>query len=94
MKIFYLIFALLISLPAQAQLQEYNHLFEVDLDETIPSLYDLEREYKKETSRYRWNYSFRWKMPSLFNSEFRKNIKDFESIEKRIPNSDEDELSL
>lgn len=92
MKIFYLILALLIVTPAQAQLKEYDHFFEVDLDEDIPPLYELEKEYTKETSQYRWNYSFRWNMSSFFNSEFKKHITDFGSIEKRIANIDEDNL--
>ena len=50
MKIFYFIFALFICSPVSAQYKEYNHLYEYDLDEEIPPLYRLEREYKKSYS--------------------------------------------
>ncbi|MBQ7633056.1 MAG: hypothetical protein IJS88_02965 [Alphaproteobacteria bacterium] len=92
MKFFYLVLTLLISLPVQAQLNQYNKLHTVDLDEEIPPLQPLQREYDKATSRYRWNYDFRWNMPSLFNSEFKKQITDFGIIEKRIANADEEWL--
>ncbi len=92
MRIFYLILALFISMPAEALYQEYNDMYKVDLDEEIPSLMYLNREYKKLVDGYRWNYSFRWNMSSLFNSEFKQHISTFGNIEKRIGNADEDSL--
>lgn len=92
MRLFSLILALLISLPAQAKLQEFDNIYKVDLNEQIPSLSRLEKEYEKFHSNYRWNYDFTWNMSSLFNSEFKKHITDFGTIEKRIGNVDEDLL--
>ena len=92
MKIFYFILALLICAPTYAQYKEYNHLYEYNLDEEIPPLYRLEREYKKSYSNYRWNYDFRWNMSSFFNSEFKQNITLFGTSEKRLANADEDAI--
>lgn len=92
MRLFSFILALIISLPAQARLQEFDDIYKVDLQEQIPSLARLEKEYKRFHSNYRWNYDFRWNMSSHFNSEFRQNIKNFGTIEKRIPNPKEDDL--
>lgn len=91
-KCFIFIICLLAALPANAQLKEYSKLYNVDLDEEIPQVWRLKKEFEKETSRYNWNYDFNWRIPSVFNSDFKKQITDFGHIEKRIDNPDEESL--
>ena len=92
MRIWFVIICLLIALPAQAQLKDYAHFYNVDLEEPIPQIWRLKKDYAKANSRYNWNYDFSWRIPTTFDSGFKKQIKTFGSVEKRIDNPDEESL--
>ena len=82
----------LYAIPAQAQLKEYIHIYDVDLQEKIPYLWRVHEEYKKDNSLYDRKYDYKWRIPTVFNSDFRQKIKTFGSFEKRFDNPDEEEI--
>lgn len=86
------ILSLLVNTVANAQLKEYEHTYDIDLNEDIPMTWRLQEEYKKETSNYYWKYKFSWNIFPVFDVDFRKTIKDMGSIEKRISSTTEDQL--
>ena len=92
MKKFMLLLFLCLASPAQAQLKEFAHLYDIDLNEEIPLVWRLQKEYKKETSEYDWRYDFTWRIPSGFNYDFKQKIKYFGAFEKRIESADEESL--
>ena len=90
--VFFCLLFMLIPANADAQLKEFEHLYDVDLDEEIPPLWRLKKEYDKATSLYDWRYEYTWRIPSGFNYDFKQKIKYFGSVEKRIPNADEEAI--
>lgn len=78
--------------PAVAQLKAYSELYEIDINEEIPMIWRLKQEREKAISRYYWGYDFNWRIPTVFNVDFRQNIKDFGTVEKRLTNPDEESL--
>lgn len=92
MRILAFLFFLCASMPAWAQLKEFEHIYDIDLDEDIPLVWRLQKEYEKENSAYDWRYDFTWRIPSGFNYDFKRKIKYFGAIEKRIENADEEGL--
>ncbi|MDO4162367.1 MAG: hypothetical protein Q4D80_05125 [Pseudomonadota bacterium] len=92
MRFIFFITLLAIVFPCQAQIKEFAHLYDIDLAETIPDTVQLEKEYRKESSNYDWRYNYSWNMPSVFDTEFSRNIKRFGAIEKRIDSEKEDAL--
>lgn len=91
-KFLYTLLMMLYTIPAHSQLKEYIHLYDVDLQEQIPYLWRVHEEYKKDNSYYDRKYDYKWRIPSVFNSDFRQKIKTFGSVEKRFDNPDEEEL--
>ena len=94
MYIIIFIISLLINTSANAQLKEYEHTYDIDLNEEIPMTWRLKKEYKKENSDYYWNYDFSWNIFPVFDVDFRKTIKDMGAIEKRIASEQEDQLFM
>ncbi|MBQ9272028.1 MAG: hypothetical protein IJ218_07175 [Alphaproteobacteria bacterium] len=92
MRQMWLVIFCLWSFAAQAQLKEYTPLYEVDLDEELPMIWRLQKERGKAISRYNWNYDFNWHMPTVFNSDFKRDIHTFGAVEKRLNNPDEESL--
>lgn len=92
MHLIIFIISLLISVTANAQLKEYKHTYDIDLNEDIPMTWRLKEEYKRERSDYYKNYDFSWNIFPVFDVDFRKTIKDMGAIEKRISSKDEDGL--
>lgn len=82
----------LLSFPAAAQLKDYMHIYDVDLQEDIPFLWRVHEDYKKDTALYDRKYDYRWRIPTVFNSDFRQKIKTFGAVEKRFENPDEEEI--
>lgn len=80
------------AVPVRAQLKEYTPLYEVDINEELPMIWRLEKEREKAVSRYNWNYDFNWHIPTVFDSGFKRDIRKFGAIEKRINNPDEESL--
>ena len=91
-KFLYLLFLLLAAFPAHAQLKEYIHIYDVDLQEKIPYLWRVHEDFKKDTALYDRKYDYRWRIPTVFNSDFRQKIKTFGSVERRFNNPDEDAI--
>lgn len=92
MRFIILFIIFLFSVPCQAQIKEYEHLFDVNPDEEIPLVWRLNEEYQQAISDYDWHYDFSWNIPPVFDKEFDQNIKNFGNIEKRIDNPDEEAL--
>lgn len=90
--LFFCLLCVMISANANAQLKEFEHIYDIDLDEKIPLLWRVKKEYMKETSLYDWKYEYTWRIPSGFNYDFKQKIKYFGSVEKRIQNDDEESL--
>ena len=82
----------LYTIPAQAQLKEYIHIYDVDLEEKIPFLWRVHEDYKKDNAFYDRKYDYKWRIPTVFNADFRQKIRTFGSVEKRFNNPDEDEI--
>lgn len=89
-RFIYLILMFLWVTPCRAQLKEYAHLYDIDLKEDIPLVWRIKKEYQKETSLYDWKYDFSWRIPSVFNYEFKQDIRNFGAFEKRLANPTED----
>ena len=88
-------FILIVSLwatPCFAQLKEFEHLYDINLKEDIPMVWRLKKDFEKKTSDYDWKYDYSWLMPSVFNHEFRQDIRNFALFEKRIANPTEETL--
>ena len=77
---------------AQAQLKDYIHIYDVDLNEQIPYLWRVHEDFKKDTAVYDRKYDYRWRIPTVFNSDFRQKIKTFGAVEKRFNNQDEENI--
>ena len=94
MRIFLFLCLLYVMIPTKvnAQLKEFEHIYDIDMDEDIPLIWRLQKEYNKENSLYDWRYEYTWRIPSGFNYDFKQKIKYFGSIEKRIQNADEESL--
>lgn len=92
MRLFLFFFILLLSAQSQAQLKEFEHTYDVDLNEEIPMLWRLQKEYRKSRSDYDWHYDYSWNIPPVFDKDFDQSIKRFGTIEKRIENADEEAL--
>lgn len=88
----YLLIALCAAFSAQAQLKDYAHLYDVDMEEELPMLWRLEKEREQALSRYNWKYDFNWHIATVFDSSFRRDIKTFGAVEKRLNNPDEESL--
>jgi len=91
-RIFLFCCLILTAVPAYAQMEAYSALYEVDIDEEIPMVWRLKQEREKAVSRYYWGYDFNWRIPTVFKTDFRQNIKNFGTIEKRLNNPDEESL--
>lgn len=91
-KILCILLFFLYSSSVHAQLKEFTHAYDVDLQENIPYLWRVHEDFKKDTSLYDRKYDFRWRIPTVFNSDFRQKIKTFGSVEKRFTNPDEEEI--
>lgn len=91
-KIIYILFLWLFAFNAQAQLKEYMHVYDIDLQESIPYVWRLEEEYKRENSLYDRKYDYGWRIPTVFNSDFRQKIKTFATVEKRFDSQDEEAI--
>ena len=74
-KILYLLFLLLSAFQAHAQLKNYIHIYDVDLQEKIPYLWRVHEDFKRDTSLYDRKYDYRWRIPTVFNSDFRQKSK-------------------
>lgn len=77
---------------AQAQLKDYIHIYDVDLNEQIPYLWRVHEDFKKDTAVYDRKYDYRWRIPTVFNSDFRQKIKTLGAVEKRFNNQDEENI--
>ena len=77
----YLLIALCAAFSAQAQLKDYAHLYDVDMEEELPMLWRLEKEREQALSRYNWKYDFNWHIATVFDSSFRRDIKTFGAVE-------------
>jgi hypothetical protein len=86
------LFLLLYACQAAAQIKEYDRIYDIDLNESVPLITELQREYKETKSPYNWKYDFTWDMPKQFNTDFRQTIKGFSLSEKRLENPDEEML--
>lgn len=86
------VFLLFLSFPCSAQIAEFAHLYDVDMNETLPNITQLKREYKTANSNYDWRYNYSWHMPVAFDASFKQDITHFGTVEKRIGNPDEDAL--
>ena len=91
-RLIYIVLMFLWIAPCHAQLKEYSHLYDIDLDEDIPLVWRIRKEYRKATSIYDWKYDFDWRIPSVFNYEFKQDIRNFGAFEKRLNNPDEDSI--
>ncbi|MBR6356277.1 MAG: hypothetical protein IKR92_05430 [Alphaproteobacteria bacterium] len=91
-RFLYFLIMLCAAFPAYAQLKEYAHLYDVDMQEELPMLWRLEKEREQAMTRYNWKYDFNWHIGTVFDSEFRRDIKTFGAVEKRINNPDEESL--
>lgn len=80
------------AFSAHAQLKEYSHFFDVDMNEELPMIWRLEKEREQAMTRYNWKYDFNWHISTVFDSDFKQTIKNFGSVEKRINNPDEESL--
>ena len=92
MRLLVFIYLLLLTIPCQAQIKEYKHLYDINPDEEIPMLWRLQKEYRKFHSDYDWHYDYSWNIPPVFDKEFAQNIERFGNIEKRIDSPDEESL--
>ncbi len=92
MRFIFFIFFYFFAIPSFAQLKNYDNTFDIDLSENIPALWKLEREYKNSNSDYDWRYDLSWNMPTAFDTDFKKDITYFGSIEKRLQNADEESI--
>lgn len=91
-KFLFLLFLWMSAFPAHAQLKGYIHIYDVDLQENIPYLWRVHEDFKKDTALYDRKYDYKWRIPTVFNSDFRRKIKTFGSVEKRFNNPDEDAI--
>jgi len=91
-KILYALLFCLIATQTKAQLKDYIHLYDVDLQEKIPYMWRVHEDFKKDTALYDRKYDYRWRIPTVFNSDFRQKIRTFGSVEKRFNNPDEDAI--
>lgn len=91
-KFLFLLFWWLSAFPAHAQLKDYIHIYDVDLQEDLPYLWRVHEDFKKDTALYDRKYDYKWRIPTVFNSDFRRKIKTFGSVEKRFNNPDEDAI--
>ncbi len=91
-KFLFLLFWWMSAFPAHAQLKDYIHIYDVDLQEDLPYLWRVHEEFKKDTALYDRKYDYKWRIPTVFNSDFRRKIKTFGSVEKRFNNPDEDAI--
>lgn len=92
MRLFIFISLLFLAFPCQAQIKEYQHLYDINPDEEIPMLWRLQKEYRKFRSDYDWHYDYNWNIPPVFDKEFAQNIERFGKVEKRIDNPDEEDI--
>ena len=92
MKLWIYILMFLFAYPCYAQLKGYEHLFDIDLNENVPLIWRLKKEYEHNNSSYDWHYKFSWQISSVFDYKFKQNIHNFGSIEKRIDNPDEESI--
>lgn len=91
-KILYALLFCLYAVPTQAQLKSFMHIYDVDLNENIPYIWRVHEDYKKDNAHYDRKYDFKWRIPTVFNSDFRQKIRTFGSVEKRFNNPDEEEI--
>lgn len=90
---FLLLFAfMLAAVPCFAVSPETQHLYDVDMNEEIPLLWRVEKEYRQNISDYNWKYDFSWNIPPIFDKDFSQDIKRFGNVEKRLENTDEEML--
>ncbi len=92
MRLILFFFILLFSAQSRAQLKEFEHAYDVNLNEEIPMLWRLQKEYAKSRSDYDWHYDYSWNIPPIFDKDFHNSIKQFGTIEKRIESADEEGL--
>lgn len=92
MKKWIFLLMLFFAIPTQAQLKEYEHAFDINLQEEIPMVWRVRKEYQQARNEYDWKYEYNWRLPAVFNHDFKKKIKNFGSIEKRIANTDEENI--
>lgn len=90
MRIIMFLLCCLAVFPAAAQLKEFDNVYDVDLHEEIPMVWRLQKEYKQSRNRYDHRYKYYWDIPAVFDADFKKQIKTFGSVEKRIDNPDEE----
>ena len=91
-KILCMLLVILYAFPVRAQLKEFMHTYDVDLQEELPYLWRVHEDFKKDNSHYDRKYDYKWRIPTVFNSDFRQKIKTFGSVEKRFTNPDEEEI--
>ena len=93
MKIFlFLLYLCVFSYSANAQIREYDDLYKIDLQEDIPLVRELAKEYQDSRNQYNWRYDYNWRIPNTFNSKFLTSIRNFSGSEKRISSADEDSI--
>ncbi len=92
MKLALFIILLILATPCQAQIKEFEHIYDINMDEEIPLIWRLKEEYRKNTSDYNWYYKFSWKIPPTFNNNVKNTITRFGTIEKRLNNPTEEDL--
>lgn len=73
--------------------QSYKDMFEVDLDEELPSYDELVAKYDNKTSVYDRKYEFHFTIGNVFDEVFRSTIKVYGSSEKRLKHAAEDDLN-
>ena len=57
-KILCILLVFLYTFPVRAQLKEFMHTYDVDLQEELPYLWRVHEDFKKDNSHYDRNYDY------------------------------------
>lgn len=88
---FVALFSVTLCRAAFAEIPDYTGLFEVDLDEELPSLKELKEKYDVilYDRDYDRKYDFHWNIGNVFDEIFKHTIVAYGSSSKRVPHKDE-----
>ena len=72
--------------------ESYYDSFEIDLDEALPSFYELQEKYANKEDDYNWGYDYHWNIGNVFDRVFKKTIMTYGSSDVRMKKEFEEEL--
>lgn len=75
---------------AKAQALNYVNLFDIDLDEEIPSLDELKKKYDLNRKLFDTRYDYHWSIGNIFDQVFRFKITSHGSTDKRVIHENEE----